>query len=97
MKTVIILNNLLESSRFNLWSIERIRDSFCSFLINYGYCKQILEFDVNEITTNSEFEEFAYDVLLRTGYSSFTDILTVETFETEQFRFIEIEKVVYRD
>lgn len=90
---LIVLDKILNGTKMDTWSMNEIRDRFCSFLINYGYCKYILDFDIDSVTTDVEFEEFAYGILFKVNYSEFTDILEVNVSESRKIRYLQIEKV----
>ena len=90
---LIVLDQVLRDGKMDTWSMIKIRNKFCNFLINYGYCKFILDFNIECTESDVEFDEFAYGILFKVNYCEFTDILDVRVSCSNTVRYLEIEKV----
>lgn len=88
---VIAITSLLEGAGMETMSLNTLREKFCNFLINYGYCKEIIDSPLEGSFSDTEFEDFAYGVFIKIDYSSFVDIMQVDVIKIRAVTFLTLD------
>jgi len=85
---MVAITSLLDEAEMGTWSLLTLREKFCNFLLNYGYCKEIVDCPIDNSFSDSKFEDFAYGVFIKIDYSYFVDTLVVDVIKLGPVTFL---------